>query len=176
LPKPAKIEQVAEVKERIEQNQIAVLTKYVGINAEEVTDLRRKLREQGVSMKVYKNRLAKLALDELGLSEAVSFMEGPTAWAFSEDPVAPAKVLKDFGKEVPVVEMRGGILEGKIVSKDQLEALASLPGREVLLAQLVGTVAAPLRNLVGVLSAPTRNLVNVLDQVKKQKEEAGEAA
>jgi large subunit ribosomal protein L10 len=72
--------------------------------------------------------------------------------------------------------MVGGVLEGKVVTKQQLEALASLPGREVLLAQVVGTMAAPLRNLVSVLSAPSRNLVNALDQIRKQKEETGAAA
>jgi len=72
--------------------------------------------------------------------------------------------------------MNGGILDGKVLSKDQLIALADLPSRDVLIARVVGTIAAPLRNLVGVLSAPTRNLVNVLDQIRKQKEEAGAAA
>lgn len=176
MPKPVKIEQVAEIKERLENASVAVMTKYVGINAGKVTELRKKLRDQGVFLKVFKNRLAQRALDELGLSGASSFMDGPTAWAFSKDPVAPAKILKEFNKETPVVEMVGGVLEGKVVSKAQLEALASLPGREVLLAQVVGTMAAPLRNLVGVLSAPTRDLVNALDQIRKQKEETGAAA
>lgn len=152
------------------------MTKYVGINAAQVTELRRRLREQKVDLKVYKNTLAKRVLDELGLGDAAKYMDGPTAWAFSQDPVAPSKIFRDFGKDVPKVEVNGGILTGKVLSKAQMEALAELPSREVLLGQVVGTIAAPLRNLVGVVNALPRNLVNVIDQIRKQKEEGGAAA
>jgi large subunit ribosomal protein L10 len=171
LPTKEKIEAVAEMKERLANNQIAIATKYVGMNVFQATNLRTKLRESGVEFKVYKNTLARRALNELGMGKAADFMEGPTAWAFSKDPVAPAKVLKDFGKEVPFVMMQGGVLEGQPVSPAQLEALASLPPRDMLIAQVVGTIAMPLRNAVGALGALPRNLVNALDQIRKQKEE-----
>jgi large subunit ribosomal protein L10 len=176
LPKPEKIESVAELKSRIEANTMILLTKYVGIKAGQVTDLRKRLRDQGVELKVYKNTLATRALDELGLGAAAKFMEGPTAWAFSKDIVAASKIFRDFSKEVPVVQISGGILEGKVVVKAQAEALADMPSREVLLSQVVGTIAAPLRNFVGVVNALPRNLVNVIDQIRKQKEESGAAA
>jgi len=166
---------VAELKERIEASNIAILSTFSGIDAEEATTLRKQLRESNVTFKVYKNTLAKRALDDLKLSGAVPYMEGPTAWAFCDDPVTPAKILKDFGKDVEFVQMSGGILDGKVVGSDQLNVLASLPSRDALLAQVVGTIAAPLRNLVGTLHAVPRNMVNVLDQIRKQKEE-GEAA
>lgn len=169
---PEKEAIVQELKEQIEGHAITILSQYQGINVEQVTELRNKLRAENVTFKVYKNTLAKRALDELGFSDAVEFMEGPTVWAFCEDPVAPAKVLKDFAKGVNAIVMRGGILDGKTVGSDQLRALADLPSRDQLLAQVVGTIAMPLRNLVGALSAVPRNLVNVLDQVRKQKEEA----
>ena len=172
MPTQDKINVVTELKEQIENHQVAVLTQFIGIDADQATKLRSNLRDQDVEFKVYKNTLAKRALDDLGFSEAVAFMEGPTAWAFSNDPVAAPKVLKDFRKESDSIVMSGGILDGAIISKDQLDALASLPTRDVLLAQLVGTIAAPLRNMVGVLIAVPRNLVNVLDLIKKQKEEA----
>jgi len=175
LAREEKVQAVSELKERIENNSIAIATKYQGITVAEVTELRNKLREQNVTFKVYKNTLAKRALDELGLSDAVTFMEGPTAWAFCEDPVAPAKVLKEFGEGVEVVAMQGGILRGEILRKEQLTALADLPSREELLAQVVGTIAMPLRNLLGVLTAAPRNMVNVVEQIRKQKEESGEA-
>jgi large subunit ribosomal protein L10 len=175
LPTAEKEAIVDELKQSIEKSAVVVLTQYVGINADQVTDLRRKLREQNVEYKVFKNTLAKRALDDLGFSECVAHMEGPTAWAFCEDPVAPAKILKNFGKEVKFVQMTGGILDGKVISTAELDVLANLPSREQLLAQVVGTIAAPLRNLVGVLSATPRNLVNVLDQIKKQKEEGAAA-
>jgi large subunit ribosomal protein L10 len=176
LPKPENVERIAEFKDRVRNSDVVVATAYIGINADQATQLRSKLREQNVELKIFKNTLVTRALDELELSDAVQFVEGPTAWAFAADPVAPAKVLKEFAKEVPFVQMRGGILEGRPVSSEQLSALADLPPRDMLLAKVVGTIAAPLRNLVGVLSAPTRNLVNVLDQIRKQKEEAGAAA
>ena len=171
-----KEQSMVEMRQRLDECSVAVMTQYVGINVEQVTELRKKLRGAGVTFKVYKNTLAQRVLNDMGISEAGKFMDGPTAWAFSKDPVAPAKILKDFAKEAKMVSMLGGVLEGRVVNKAQLEALSNLPPREVLLGQVVGTIAAPLRNLVGVLSATPRNLVNVLDQIKKQKEEAGQPA
>ena len=171
MPKPEKIEIVAELKDRIQNSEITILTQYVGLNVAQATDLRNKLREADVELKVYKNTLARIALRELDIEEAADVMEGPTAWAFANDPVAPAKVLKEFAKTAKVLKMAGGVLEGKVITSEQLEVLASLPAREQLLAMVVGTIAAPLRNLVGTLNALPRNLVNVLDQVKKKKEE-----
>ena len=171
MARPDKIEAVSELKEAIEGNTVSILASYQGISVAEVTELRAKLRESGIKFKVFKNTLAKRALDELGLSDAVQFIDGPTVWAFSEDPVAPAKILKDYGKDVEEIAMRGGILEGKPVSREQLESLASLPPREQLLAQLVGTIAMPLRNYLGTLQAVPRNYVNVLDRIREQKEE-----
>lgn len=171
MPTKEKIDAVAEMKARLADNQIAIATKYVGMNVFQATSLRSKLRESGIEFKVYKNTLARLALRELGMEKAADFMEGPTAWAFSKDPVAPAKILKDFGKDVQFVSMLGGVLEGQPVTAAQLDALASLPPREQLIAQVVGTIAMPLRNAVGALSALPRNLVNALDQIRKQKEE-----
>jgi large subunit ribosomal protein L10 len=167
---------VAELTGRIEANSIAILTQYQGLNVAQATELRRKLRENGVTFKVYKNTLAKIALTNLGLEQAAEFMEGPTAWAFCEDPVAPAKVLKEFGKGVEFVCMTGGILDGEVMSREKLQHLADLPSQEELIAQVVGTVAQPLRSLVGAVSALPRNLASVIDQIRKQKEEAGEAA
>ncbi len=176
MPTQEKIATVAELKEKLQGNEIAIISQYMGINVAQVTDLRHRMREAGVDYRVYKNNLARLALRELDLEEAADFMEGPTAWAFCSDPVTPAKLLKDFAKEVKFVSMGGGVLEGKVVTAEQLQALADLPPREQMLAILVGTIAAPLRNLVGVMNAVPRNLVNVLDQIKKQKEEGAEAA
>lgn len=169
---PRKLEIVSELKEKIDSSTITVMTRYKGITVEQVTRLRSLLRAENVTFKVYKNTLAKRALDDLGLSEAVDFMEGPTVWAFCEDPVAPARILKTFSKEVSNIGMQGGIFEGAPITGEQLNTMADLPSREQLLAQVVGTIAMPLRNLVGTLSAVPRNFVNVLDQIRKQKEES----
>ena len=173
--KPEKIQAVAELKDRLQSHTVAIATQYKGVTVEQVTDLRRKLRAAGVEFKVYKNTLVKRALDELGITGGAGLLEGPTAWAFSKDPVAPAKIIRDFAKEVKVVAMNGGILEGRAISKAQVESLATLPPKEVLLAQVIGTIAAPLRNLLGVLNGVPRNLVSVLDQIRRQKEEAAAA-
>ena len=175
MQKTQKSDSVAEFKEKFLGAQIAIATNFIGVNAAQATDVRKRLRDSDVQFKVYKNTLARRALDELGMSDAIQFLDGPTAWAFSSDPVTPAKILKEANKDIPIVEMRGGMLEGQVVSKAQLESLASLPPREVLLAQVVGTMAMPLRNFVSVMAAPARNFVNVIDQIRKQKEE-GQAA
>jgi large subunit ribosomal protein L10 len=176
LATPKKIADVAEIKERLEANDIAIATQYIGITVEQVTDLRKQLRDAGVEFKVYKNTLARRALKEIDAESAADYMDGPTAWAFSKDPVAPAKIIKDFAKEVKTVAMVGGVLDGKAVDASQLDALASLPSRDQLIAQVVGTIAAPLRNLVGTLNAVPRNLVSVIDQVQKKKAEEEGAA
>lgn len=177
MPTTEKEQVIAEFKERVEQNRIAIAARFIGINAAEATELRRKLRDNGVQFKVYKNTLAARALDEMGLSDAVPYMEGPTAWAFCEDPVAPAKVLKEYAKGNEKVAMNGGVLQGAVLTPERLQALADLPSREQLVAQTVGTIATPLRNFVSVMAAPMRNFVNVVEQIRKQKEEeGGEAA
>lgn len=172
MPTAEKIASVEEIKERLQQYQIAIATQYVGIKVEKVTELRKKLRDADCEYKVYKNTLTKRALDELGLGEAAAFMEGPTAWTFANDPVTPAKLLKDFAKGAEQVKVRGGVLAGRVVDEAGMKALADLPPREVLLGMVVGAIAAPLSSFVGVLNAVPRNLVNVLDQVRKQKEGA----
>lgn len=176
MARPEKEAAVQELKDNIQKSSVAIMSRYQGVTVAEVTDLRSKLRAENVAFKVYKNTLAKRALDELDLSEAVGYMEGPTVWAFSEDPVIPAKILKQFAKDVQAVEMRGGILEGKAVDAAMLDNLADLPPREQLLAQVVGTIAMPLRKLLGTLEAVPRNMVNVIEAIRKKTEEEGAAA
>lgn len=176
MPKPEKEAAVAELKQRLQESEAAIISQYVGINVAQVTELRRKMREAGVVYKVYKNTLAAIALNELGFDGVSKYMDGPTAWAFSKDPVAPAKILKEFSKLVDKVAMSGGIVSGKVVGPESLKALADLPSMDQLRAQLVGVIAMPLRNVVGALSALPRNLANVVDQIRKQKEEGAQAA
>ncbi len=176
MPTQEKINSVQEIKERLETHSLSIMTQYIGINVAQVTELRRKLREAGIVYKVYKNNLARIALREIGAESAADLMNGPTAWVFSNDPVSAPKILKEFSKEVPFVQIVGGVMEGKVLTKDQVLNLANLPPKEVLQAQVIGTIAAPLRNLVTVLNAIPINLVNVLNQIKKKKEEAQPAA
>ena len=168
---PEKEAAVAELKENLMNSTVAIMSQYKGITAEQVTALRSKLRSENVTYKVYKNTLAKRALDELELSGASEFFDGPTAWAFSEDPVAPARLLKEFAKEAKVINMLGGVLDGEVVDANKLQTLADLPSRDQLIAQVVGTIAMPLRNLVGTLNAVPRNAVQVIEAIRKKKEE-----
>jgi len=176
MARPEKEASVAEMKERLQACSIAIASQYQGITVEEVTQLRAKMRAEGIKFKVYKNTLAARALKELNLEEATKFMDGPTIWAFSKDPAAPARILKEFAKNVEKVKVQGGILDGKTIDAKKLEALADLPSRHQLLGQLVGVMAAPLQNFVGVMSAVPRNFLGVMSAVKAEKEKGGAAA
>lgn len=164
---------VAELVEQFGQAKGAVLTDYKGISANKVNQLRKELRNNGVEFKVVKNTLAKRAINELGISGLDSYLEGPTAIAYSiEDPVAPAKSVADFIQENKTLKIKAGFVEGKVISVDGVQALASLPSREVLIAQVVGGMAAPLSGFLNVLQGPVRKLGYALEAIRKQKEEA----
>ncbi|NLW17306.1 MAG: 50S ribosomal protein L10 [Firmicutes bacterium] len=162
---------VQELVEQLGQAKGAVLTDFKGINVNKLTDLRRQLRKEGVEFKVVKNTLAKRAADELGYAELHSYLEGPTAIAFShEDPVAPAKTISEFIKANKMLEIKAGLVEGKVISLAEVQALADLPSREVLIAQVVGAMAAPMSGLVNVLQGPIRKLVYALEAIREKQE------
>lgn len=162
---------VQEIKGKLEASKGAVLTDYRGLNVAEVTELRTKLREVGVEYKVVKNTLARIAANEIGIEGLDGYLEGPTAIAYGiEDAVAPAKVLSEFAKAHKNLEIKAGILEGKVIDLDGVKALADLPSREVLLAKLLGSMQSPLYGMANVLQGNLRNLVYVLDAVRKTKE------
>ncbi|WP_227764095.1 50S ribosomal protein L10 [Zhaonella formicivorans] len=165
-----KQQQVAEIKQKLQESVAAVLTDYRGLNVAQVTKLRTQLREAGVEYKVLKNTLTSLAAHELGLESLDAYLSGPTAIAFSHDPVAPAKVLFDFAKANKALEIKGGVLEGKVIDFNQVKALADLPSKEQLLAKVLGGMQAPLYGMAAVLNGPLRNFVYALEAIRKQKE------
>ncbi|GAB6099838.1 50S ribosomal protein L10 [Halanaerocella petrolearia] len=163
---------VEELTEKFTNAKSAVLTDYRGLNVEEVTELRDKLREAGVEYKVVKNTLAYLAAKDAGCEEIEEYLSGPTAIAFSaEDPVAPAKVLSDFAEEHEDLEVKSGVVEGSVVGVDGIEALADIPPREVLLGQVARAMKAPISGLAHALNYPLQSLAHALNAVKDQKEE-----
>ncbi len=166
---------VAEIKERLQATQSVVFMDYRGMNVATVTKLRRKCREAGVDMKVIKNTLTRLAATELGMEAINTKLEGTTAAFFGmNDPVAPAKILEEFLKESKLtLEIKGGIVSGKVIDAAGVKALASLPDKNVLIAQVLGTLIAPITGFYSVLQGNTRNLVYALEAVRKQKEETG---
>ncbi len=174
MARPEKVQAVEEIRDRLDRTQGAVIADYRGLNVAEVTELRRQMREAGVEFKVLKNTLTIRAARESGLDDMVPLLEGPTAIAFGyDDPVTPAKLINDFSKDHRALEMKGGILDGKVLDIDAVKNLAALPGREELLAQVCRGMQGPISGMVNVLQGNIRNLVYALEAVRKQKEEAG---
>jgi large subunit ribosomal protein L10 len=158
-PRPQKVAVVTEVRERLEAAQAAILTEYRGLTVGELAALRAVLRAAGGDYKVYKNTLVKLAISG-GRHEALSpLLEGPTAIAFVSGEVsAAAKALRDYARTYPSLVIKGGLHSDGFLSSQDLAVLADLPSRDVLLAQLAGAIAAPMRQFAGLLQALPRNL------------------
>ena len=137
---------VSEIKERFENAKSVVLFDYRGLSVSEVTDLRRKLRESGADYKVYKNTLTKRALDELKIDMG-EYLAGPSAVSFGTDELSIVKVLSDFAKEHDALELKAGIVEGKVASSDDLNRYAAIPSRDTLLTQLAAGLMGTVRDL-----------------------------
>ena len=142
-----KAQQVSEVAEQFKNATSVVVVDYLGITVEQATNLRTELRNAGVQFAVVKNSILSRAAKEAGLEGMDDIFKGPSAVAFSnEDVVAPAKILADFAKKVEALEIKAGVIEGKVSSKEEIEALAKLPNREGLLSMLLSVLQAPVRN------------------------------
>jgi large subunit ribosomal protein L10 len=168
---------VSELAERLKGSQNLLVADYRGLTMPEIDELRTKLLETGARFSVVKNTLTRLAAEQAGVKDLLELIDGPTAIAFIDaegDPAAAAKILNDTARAHDVLVIRGGLLEGDTVSDDEIKRLATLPPADVLRAQFVGAVAAPMTTIVGLFTAPLRDLVNVLDARIKQLEEQGE--
>lgn len=143
---------------------------YRGLKVEQASRFRRRIQDVGASYRVVKNTLTKRALEGTSLKPLGPHLKGMTGLAFTEDdPVALAKVIDDFAKDVPAIVFKAGVLADQELDASQFKALASLPGKEELFARLLSVLQAPVRNLLSVLQAPARDLVLVL-QAKARKE------
>ena len=170
--RPEKASKVAELKDLLTASKGIVLVNYCGLTVAEDTELRAKMREAGVKYMVAKNTFIRIAAKEAGIEGLDSVLEHNTALAFSaEDPVAPAKILNDFSKDHKALELKAGVLDGKVIAVDEVKALAELPSREELLAKLVGSMQAPISGLVNVLQGTIRNFVYTLEAVRQKKEQ-----
>ncbi|NLW22781.1 MAG: 50S ribosomal protein L10 [Tissierellia bacterium] len=162
---------VQEIKEKLEKAQGVVLVDYRGLNVEEVTKLRRNCTEAGVDYKVYKNTLMRFAFKEAGFEEFNQYLTGPNAIAFSfDDPVQAAKITNDFAKEHDKLEIKAGLVDGKIIGVEEVKNLANLPSREVLVAQVLGGLNAPITGFANVLQGTIRNLVYALNAIREKQE------
>ena len=179
---------VSELHQKLQKIRAVILTDYRGLNVEEITRLRRQLQKASVEYQVVKNTLMRLASKGTSVEGLSDFFVGPTAMAVSnDDPLAPARVLLEFSKETPLLEIRGGLIEGRVVGPREIEGIAKLPGREVLLGNLLRVLVGGQFRLVNTLSSHIRRLVQVLEVIRiarkgeekaqvevKVKEEAGE--
>lgn len=139
---------VQEISQKLKDSQTVVVVDYRGLDVAQVTELRKELRDAGVDYKVYKNTMTKRAIKEVDLEDLEDVLSGPTAIAFSKDDViAPAKIISNFAKENEALEIKGGVIEGKVATIEQLNELAKLPDFEGLVSMLLSVLQAPIRNL-----------------------------
>ncbi len=175
MPTEFRKQQVADHLEKLQRSEAVFICEYRGLTVAQLTSIRAKVRKAGGEMKVSRNTLMAIALTEAGLPVPEALMAGPNIYSFAfENAPAVAKVLSEFSKEKgnEKLVVKGGVLGQSVLDAVGVTVLADLPPREVLLAQVVGTIAAPLRGLVTVLSGPARGLVTCLSQLKEKKEAA----
>jgi large subunit ribosomal protein L10 len=157
---------VAELTERLRVSETLLVADYRGLTHAQIDDLRTKLLAAGARFTVVKNTLTRRAAEAAGADALLAMLEGPTAIAFLEsdgDPVAVAKALGDVARDTKVLELRGGIMQGATISAGEVEELAKLPPADVLRAQVLGAVTAPLQTIVGLFTAPLQDLVGLID-------------
>lgn len=179
MPNAQKQLVISELREIVAESKGAILTDYRGLTVAEVTNLRNKLREHKAEYHVVKNTLFKLAVGDKLTPELEPLLTGPTAIAFArEDVVAPTKAVLDFLTTLkkPEIKVKGGWIEGKIYSVEQVTALSKLPPKEQIIAELVGTLQSPVSELVGTLDGIIREFVYTLQAVADKQEPAQETA
>jgi len=172
--KEQKAEQVDLLTEKLKKAKVAVLTDYRGLTVSQMQELRGKLRAGNVEYRVIKNTLARRAADAAGYKDLESELKGPVAIAFGYDDLSlPPRLINEFVRTTRLkVDVVGGLVEGRVVDRDQMRQLADLPSREVLLAQLLGTLQSPVAQLVGIMQTPVQQLIGVLDAYKSKLEAA----
>ena len=170
MARPEKVAEVELLTEKMQKSEGLILADFSGLTVLEVNELRRGCREQGVEFRVVKNRLARRAATAAEVSDLEELLKGPTAIAFGyESPVEPAKVLAEFAKQNEKVSIKGGLLEGKVISIAEVKAPSELPSREELLAMIARTFNAPTQGFVNVLQGTVGGFVRALNAVAEQR-------
>jgi large subunit ribosomal protein L10 len=156
---------VADLVERLRASDTLIVADYRGLSMPEIDGVRTEVLKHGARFTVVKNTLTKRAAEEAGVPELVELLDGPTAIAFvgEGDMVGVAKALSDTARQTKILSVRGGILQGKPMSADQVRDLASLPPADVLRGQVLGAIVAPLNAIAGLINAPLQNLVGLID-------------
>jgi large subunit ribosomal protein L10 len=173
MPTPKKEATIAELTDAFQRSALTILTDYRGLSVPQLQTLRGQLRASHAEMRVAKNTLTKIAAHSQEITGLDDILEGPTALVFAwEDPAQPAKILRDFARVSRILEIKGAVMEGQILSAEQVADIADLPSRDELIAKVVGGIASPLYGIVIVLSGPVRSLAYVLQARKEQLEQA----
>jgi len=170
---------VAELTERLRTSETLIVADYRGLTNAEIDGLRSKLLEHGARFAVVKNTLTRRAAEAAGADALLALLDGPSAIAFVEsggDSVAVAKALRDAATSTKVLAIRGGVLEGKSLTADEVDTLAKLPPVDVIRAQLVGVIVSPLTTVIGLFTAPLRDLVGLIDARIEQLKEQGDTS
>jgi len=161
------------IKQTFLENQYVYMVDYKGLTVSKISELRNQLRQSESEMKVLKNTLVLIVLQEMYpevYAQVKDVLKGPTAIIFSQkDPVAPAKALVDFSKKNESMTLKGGILESKIINGDEIKVLSALPSKEILIAKLLMLLNSPITGFVGALQGNIRNFVYILDAIKDKK-------
>jgi len=177
MPTAVKTAAIEQLQETIEKAASIYLADFTGLNVEQITDLRRKCRAEGVSFQVVKNTLAIKASRAVELEQLTEHFRGPTAMAVSlDDPTAPARILVDFHKEHEKPQVKLGFVDGRVLDADEVKKLASLPTRDQLISQVMQLAQAPAQGFVGVLNALMSQVVRTVDAVRDGKEKGTIAA
>ncbi len=174
MPTERKVKKVAEIQEELARCTVAIATSYVGFNANDMTNFRQKLREQKVEYVVVKNTLARIAAANTGKDAFKGLLQGPVGLVFGyADEAVPARVLVDFIRTTKApIKITGGLIGTRLLTIDQVNELATLPSKDIMISRLLGQLNAPITSFVGVLSANLRNFVGVLEARRRQLESA----
>jgi len=169
--KAFKTEKVEEIKEVIAKAKVAIVSDYRGLSVADITNLRRRLQKEDGDYTVVKNTLAKLAIKDTQFEGLEEFLKGPSAIAFGfGDEVAPAKVILKYLKEAKKTnEVKGGVLDGKVITAKDVRAISDLPSKPELIAKIMGSLSSPAQGLTNTVNGVARALVIAMEEVRKQK-------
>jgi large subunit ribosomal protein L10 len=163
---------VEELGQIFESSGVVVVSRYEGMTVAEMQDLRARMRDAGGSVRVAKNKLAKIALDGKPAASIADYLTGMTVLAYSEDPVAAAKVIDDYAKDNSKLEILGGAMGDTALDQAGVQAVAKMPSREELIASVVGCIGAPASNIAGAIGAPASNIASILSTIEDKAEAA----
>jgi large subunit ribosomal protein L10 len=164
MPTAQKAAEIDLLTDRFERAQMTILADYRGLSVSQLQDLRARLRPADSEFRVAKNTLVRIAAERAGVEGLETYLEGPTAVMFAfGDVVAPAKALSDFARTSRILQVKAGLMNGQVVSAEDVEAIATLPPREELVGKLVSMLASPMARVVGVLSGPSRSVAYLVN-------------